>query len=88
LNALAFNVGYHVEHHDLMRVAWLRLPAGCAAAEEVAAHLLARQKLALVPGTPRWFGERAAGHLRLCFATSEALLAEGLRRLVAGLNEA
>ena len=26
LNVLAFNVGYHVEHHDLMRVAWLRLP--------------------------------------------------------------
>jgi sphingolipid delta-4 desaturase len=26
LNWLAFNVGYHVEHHDLMRVAWPRLP--------------------------------------------------------------
>jgi sphingolipid delta-4 desaturase len=27
MNALAFNVGYHNEHHDLMRVAWSRLPA-------------------------------------------------------------
>ncbi|HEY6105754.1 MAG TPA: fatty acid desaturase [Anaeromyxobacteraceae bacterium] len=26
LNAVAFNVGYHVEHHDLMRVPWTRLP--------------------------------------------------------------
>jgi sphingolipid delta-4 desaturase len=26
LNLLAFNVGFHVEHHDLMRVAWPRLP--------------------------------------------------------------
>ncbi|HET6411300.1 MAG TPA: fatty acid desaturase [Anaeromyxobacter sp.] len=27
LNAVAFNVGYHNEHHDLMRVPWSRLPA-------------------------------------------------------------
>jgi len=27
LNAIAFNVGYHNEHHDLMRVPWSRLPA-------------------------------------------------------------
>jgi len=27
LNVLAFNVGYHNEHHDLMRVPWMRLPS-------------------------------------------------------------
>lgn len=27
MNVLAFNVGYHNEHHDLMRVPWSRLPA-------------------------------------------------------------
>ena len=27
LNTVALNVGYHVEHHDLMRVPWTRLPA-------------------------------------------------------------
>ncbi|MFN7899647.1 MAG: pyridoxal phosphate-dependent aminotransferase [Synechococcaceae cyanobacterium] len=86
--ALAAVPGVGLIPPEATYVAWLRLPAGCAAAEEVAAQLLVRQKLALVPGTPRWFGQRAAGHLRLCFATSEALLAEGLRRLVAGLNEA
>ncbi len=26
LNVLAFNVGYHNEHHDVMRVPWTRLP--------------------------------------------------------------
>ena len=69
-------------------VAWIRLPPGSAPAEAVAARLLERHRLALVPGTARWFGGRAAGHLRLCFATSEGLLAEGLERLVAGLTEA
>jgi sphingolipid 4-desaturase/C4-monooxygenase len=27
MNRLVFNAGYHVEHHDLMRVAWVHLPA-------------------------------------------------------------
>lgn len=34
LNRLAFNVGYHNEHHDLMTVPWSRLPKLRAAAPE------------------------------------------------------
>ncbi len=34
LNRVAFNVGYHNEHHDLMMVAWRRLPKVRAAAPE------------------------------------------------------
>jgi len=44
--------------------------------------------VAVVPGSPRWFGPGAAGHLRLSFATSEALLGEALERLAAGLAPA
>lgn len=73
---------------DATYVAWVRLPPGSASAETVAAQLLERQRLAVVPGSPRWFGQRAAGHLRLCFATSAGVLAEGLERLAAGLAEA
>jgi sphingolipid delta-4 desaturase len=35
LNRVAFNVGYHNEHHDLMRVPWTRLPQLRAAAPEL-----------------------------------------------------
>ena len=43
-------------------------------------RIRSEHKVAIVPGSPRWFGEGAAGHVRLCFATSEGILAEGLRR--------
>lgn len=35
LNRVAFNVGYHNEHHDLMRVPWTRLPKLRATAPEL-----------------------------------------------------
>jgi sphingolipid delta-4 desaturase len=35
LNRVAFNVGYHNEHHDAMRVPWLRLPRVRALAPEL-----------------------------------------------------
>jgi bifunctional pyridoxal-dependent enzyme with beta-cystathionase and maltose regulon repressor activities len=49
-------------------------------------RLQERQRLAVVPGSPRWFGPGAAGHLRLVFSTSEAILREGLARLRRGLE--
>lgn len=39
LNRVAFNVGYHNEHHDLMTVAWFRLPRITRAAPELYASL-------------------------------------------------
>jgi len=58
-------------------------PAAAVIREALVAH-----GLALVPGSPRWFGPGGAGHVRLCFATSEAILAEGLRRFSAGMAAA
>jgi sphingolipid delta-4 desaturase len=34
LNRIAFNIGYHNEHHDLVKVPWSKLPAVKAAAPE------------------------------------------------------
>lgn len=83
---------------ELRRVAGLsvRTPEGCYVAfpdvrawgdETVLAQRLLEQfRVAIVPGAPRWFGEGAKGHIRLTFATSEAILREGLARLVRGLS--
>ncbi len=35
INRLVFNAGYHVEHHDMPRVPWNRLPALRALAPEM-----------------------------------------------------
>jgi len=43
--------------------------------------LLENAKVAVVPGLPRWFGEQAAGHIRICFSTSEFLLREAFSRI-------
>ena len=51
----------------------------------LAQRLLTEFRVAIVPGAPRWFGEGAKGHIRLTFATSEAILREGLARLARGL---
>ena len=43
LNLVSFNVGYHNEHHDLMMVAWSRLPKLRSAAPEFYAPLHAHR---------------------------------------------
>lgn len=49
--------------------------------EKLAEHILEAGRLAVVPGSPRWFGPAAEGHLRVSFATSMAVVDEGLDRL-------
>jgi bifunctional pyridoxal-dependent enzyme with beta-cystathionase and maltose regulon repressor activities len=38
-------------------------------------------RVALVPGAERWFGQGAAGHVRICFSTSRAILKEAFDRM-------
>ncbi len=50
-------------------------------ANDLAAEILERARVAVVPGDERWFGPGAKGHLRISFATSEEILDEALTRI-------
>lgn len=54
--------------------------------QEFVDFMLENAKLALVPGTDKFFGPGAEGHVRICYATSRAILKEGLDRLEYGLS--
>jgi cystathionine beta-lyase len=56
-----------------------------APAVEFTGFLQEKVALALVPGGEKFFGPGSEGHTRLCFATSRAILSEGLDRLERGL---
>lgn len=54
--------------------------------DQFADLLLERHRVAVVPGSPAFFGPGAAGHVRLSFATSRRILAEGLDRFEHGVH--
>src|SRR5699024_3178715 len=63
-------------------LAWLDCSGlGLGGTNDPAATFLERGKLALSPGAE--FGSGGAGHVRLNFATSEAILTEAVRRMAA-----
>lgn len=53
---------------------------------EFTAFALNRARVAIVPGTEEWFGPGAAGHVRIAFATSAAILDDALSRLQQALS--
>ncbi|AZA47982.1 pyridoxal phosphate-dependent aminotransferase [Chryseobacterium carnipullorum] len=50
--------------------------------DEFTLHVLQHGKVAVVPGSERWFGKGAEGHIRICFSTSREILEEGLNRII------
>ena len=48
---------------------------------KIAEDIKAKVQVALVPGSARWFGPAASGHLRLCFSTSKENIREAVSRL-------
>lgn len=57
-----------------------------ADAERFCTDLKTQARVALVPGAPRWFGPGAAGHVRLCFATSRRILDTAFDRMDAWIE--
>jgi len=49
--------------------------------ETIAQRLEVLAGVKVVPGSPRWFGSGAAGHMRLSLATTEGVLDEALSRI-------
>ena len=54
---------------------------------EMAAFLLERARVAVVPGTPEWFGPGAEGHIRLSYATSLRTAEEAMDRVERALRQ-
>ena len=51
-----------------------------------AGFLLAKARVAVVPGLPRWLGPGAEGNVRLCYSTSFRIITESLDRIEAALQ--
>lgn len=49
--------------------------------DELAQRIERHARVQVVPGSPRWFGAGAAGHIRLSLATTHAVLDEALTRI-------
>jgi len=54
--------------------------------EAYVAEVLEKAKVAIVPGSARWFGPGAEGHVRICFSTSRDVLEEGLLRILSKMG--
>ena len=72
-------------HTDATYLAFPRLAGVAEPAERFVERVLAESRVALVPGGRDWFEAGSEGHLRICFATSEAILEEAFARISAAL---
>lgn len=54
--------------------------------KEFVDYLADNYGVSLVPGGHQFFGDMSEGHIRICFATSKAILNEGLDRLRKGME--
>jgi aspartate/methionine/tyrosine aminotransferase len=83
LNAMP---GVQVQAPDATYVAFAKISDPPCTIEDLVDRLRREHGVAVVPGSPRWFGEGAAGHVRICFATSEGILRQGLERMDRGIG--
>ena len=86
VHALNAMPGVHVQSPDATYVAFAKVSDPPSTIEDMVDRLRCEHGVAVVPGSPRWFGEGAAGHMRVCFATSEAILRDGLERMDRGMR--
>ena len=56
-------------------------------AESFVEYLKKEVQLVIIPGGHKFFGDKSEGHVRICFATSQGILKEGLLRLKKGVEK-
>lgn len=89
---------YTVDRLNTMKGVKCHMPQGCYLAfpdirntglgsTALSEYLLREAKVAVVPGAEQWFGPGAAGHIRICFSTSQSILAEALDRIEIALQK-
>lgn len=84
LNAMP---GIHADKQEATFVTFFDMRETGVSSDDFARYILERSRVYLVPGNKQWFGPGAAGHVRLCYATSHAILQEGLDRIERGVQE-
>ena len=84
LNAMP---GIHADKQEATFVTFFDMRETGVSSDDFARYILERSRVYLVPGNKQWFGPGAAGHVRLCYATSHAILREGLDRVERGVQE-
>lgn len=73
--------GFQCIAPDGCYVAFANITATQKSSEELYQYLLENAKVAVVPGLKKWFGDGAEGNIRICFSTSEEVLAEAFSRI-------
>lgn len=68
-------------------VAFPNLRSFAMSSESLTRYLLDKARVAVVPGSARWFGPGAAEHIRICFSTSQGILTEALDRIEQALRD-
>lgn len=81
VNKLNSTPGFTCFPPDGCYVAFVSISGTGRTSSEIQKLLLEQGKVAVVPGLKEWFGEKAEGHIRISFATSEKILNEALSRI-------
>ncbi len=81
LERLAKLPGFACEKPDATFLLWPDITDTGMGSEELVDYLGKEAKVALVPGTPKFFGPGAEGHVRICLSTSAEVLAEAMDRI-------
>lgn len=75
----------HAYHPHATYLLYVDISAFDMPAESFTDYMKEKVQLAVVSGGEKFFGAGSEGHIRICFATSHEILAEGLDRLEKGI---